>query len=287
MPKPKATPRLLPPPLPPLLPLLRATHLGPSLAVTAMATGLAAGSGVRGLRLLLVVGAVLAGQFCVGWTNDYVDRDRDRAAGRADKPIAAEEVSAGQVRTAIVLALVLCAVLSLVLGAMVAVLHLLAVGLGLAYDLGVKGTWASPLPYAGAFGLLPVVVAAIAGGRAPTWMLGGAALLGAGAHFLNTLPDAEQDARTGVQGLPQRLGPATSAVLGAVLLGAGGAVATVGRGVGDLAAWEKLVLLAGLALVLAALAVGVRRATRLAFTLSMGAAGSVVVLLLGAGPVLG
>ena len=31
--------------------------------------------------------AVLSGQLSIGWLNDYVDRDIDRAAGRADKPL--------------------------------------------------------------------------------------------------------------------------------------------------------------------------------------------------------
>jgi 4-hydroxybenzoate polyprenyltransferase len=46
----------------------------------------------------------------------------------------------------------------------------------------------------------------------------GGALLGVGAHLLNVLPDLEEDAATGVRGLPHRLGarwiaPAAAAVL--------------------------------------------------------------------------
>jgi 4-hydroxybenzoate polyprenyltransferase len=268
--------------------LARATHLGPTLAVTSMAAGLAAASGVRGGRLALLGAAVLAGQASVGWSNDVVDRHRDRAAGRADKPVAAGDVGARTVAASAGAALVLCAALSLALGPVAAAAHLGAVGVAWAYNLGLKGTPASPLPYAAAFALLPVVVAATAGGRAPAWVLAGAALLGAGAHCTNTLPDVEHDAATGVAGLPQRLGPRRSAVAGALLLGAGGAVAAAGlAGAGALGTAGMIAAGLGAALVVAVLVVGLRRADRLAFTLSMGAAAAVVVLLATAGPLLG
>jgi len=37
--------------------------------------------------------AVLLGQLSIGWQNDWTDAERDRAAGRADKPISAGEIS--------------------------------------------------------------------------------------------------------------------------------------------------------------------------------------------------
>ena len=64
------------------------------------------------------------------------------------------------------------------------------------------------VPYVVCFGLLPVfVVLGCPGTPAPPWWLpvaGG--LLGAGAHFANVLPDLDDDAATGVRGLPHRLG---------------------------------------------------------------------------------
>jgi 4-hydroxybenzoate polyprenyltransferase len=265
-------------------PLLRATHLGPSLVVTAMTVGLAAATGVRGSTLALVAAAVLSGQFSIGWANDWIDRHDDRAAGRMDKPIVAGEVGERTVALGAAVALLLCVVLSFALGPRVAAAHLLAVGLGWSYDLGLKRTVLSPLPYAGAFGLLPVIVAEVAGGRAPWWMVTGAALLAAGAHFANTLPDAEHDARTGVRGLPQRLGPRVSAVVAALLLGVGAVVAAAGRGFDALSPFDLAALAACAVLVVAVLIVGLRRATRAAFTLSMAAAVTVVILLAGAGP---
>ena len=76
-----------------MVPLLRACHLKPTLAVTAITTALAVSAG-RGSGSIWVALAVLSGQFSVGWSNDYLDRDRDHLAGRVDKPIVSGGVSA-------------------------------------------------------------------------------------------------------------------------------------------------------------------------------------------------
>jgi 4-hydroxybenzoate polyprenyltransferase len=267
-----------------VLALLRATHLAPSLAVTAIASALALASGV-GASTALVAGAVLAGQFSVGWGNDWIDRDRDRAVGRRDKPLVTGEAADDVVRRCAVGALAVCVVLSLALGPAAAGVHLAAVGLGWSYDAGLKRTVLSVVPYVVAFGLLPVFVAVVAGGTAPWWAVAAAALLGAGAHFTNTLPDFEADAATGVRALPHRVGRRRSAALGALLIGAGALVAALGQGLSALPPTGAAALVASGGLVLAVLVVGLR-ATRTAFTLSMAAAGTVVVLLVTAGPVL-
>ena len=91
---------------------------------------------------------------------------------------------------------------------------------GWAYDLGLKSSPLSVLPYVVCFGLLPTfVVLALPGAPAPVWWLPLAgALLGAGAHFANVLPDLDDDAATGVRGLPHRLGRTASRYAAAVLL---------------------------------------------------------------------
>ena len=73
--------------------LVKACHPLPSAAVTTLTTALAATAGVRGSLLVLVAAAVLTGQLCVGWVNDLVDRDRDRAVGRHDKPLASDALA--------------------------------------------------------------------------------------------------------------------------------------------------------------------------------------------------
>ena len=76
-----------------VIPLLRSSHFQPTMAVTGFATALALSAG-RGTGAILVAAAVLCGQLSVGWSNDYIDRARDRTAARMDKPIVAGSVSA-------------------------------------------------------------------------------------------------------------------------------------------------------------------------------------------------
>ncbi len=94
------------------------------------------------------------------------------------------------------------------------------VACGWAYNLGLKATWLSFLPYAVAFGLLPAVATlALPGHPWPAgWAMLAGALLGVAAHFLNVLPDLDDDAATDIRGLPHRLGRRVSAVVGPVLL---------------------------------------------------------------------
>lgn len=200
--------------------LALACHPLPSLAVACFALLLAVAAGADAGVSVLVTAAVLCGQLAIGWSNDRIDVGRDRAVGRRDKPLATGALSLWTVDLAIVVALVATVVLSLSLGAPAAVLHLIAVGFGLLYNLGVKRTWWSWLPYAAAFGALPGVVA-LAGRGHPgpaAWLVVAGALLGVTAHLMNALPDLAQDSRTGVRGLPQRLGAARSFGLASGLL---------------------------------------------------------------------
>ena len=213
--------------------LLRASHPGPSAAVTLLTAGLAAAVGHSSASGILVTAAVLTGQLSIGWSNDLVDADRDRLVGRQDKPAATGSLSIRVLRAATAAAVVATVVLSLLCGLRSGLLHLvLLVGSGWAYNLGLKRTALSPLPYAVAFGALPsVVTLALAAPRvAPLWMTVTGALLGVAAHFLNVLPDLADDASTGVLGAPHRLGEAPTRVLALTLLTAGTVVAVVGPG---------------------------------------------------------
>ena len=202
--------------------LVRASHPVPGGVVTALATLLAvtAGHDVRGV--IGVAAAVLTGQLSIGWLNDLLDTSRDIAAGRVDKPLAAGELSSEVVRRALVLSTAACIPLSFALGPMAGATHLVVVASGWAYDLGLKSTWVSWLPYAVAFGALPAVVTfALPGSpRVAAPVAAATALLGVGAHFLNVVPDIEADRRAGVRGLPQRWGADGSRVAGAIALAA-------------------------------------------------------------------
>jgi 4-hydroxybenzoate polyprenyltransferase len=185
--------------------LALATHPGPALAVTAMAGVLGLAVGLDAGRIALLVAAVLTGQLSIGWSNDLLDLGRDRRAGRADKPLATGAVSPSVVRRACGAALVLTVVLSLMLGWLPGLTQLVVVAGGWAYNLGLKATAASWVPYAVAFGALPAVPPLVAGADVDWRLPTVGALLGMGAHLLNVLPDLDDDRATGVAGLPHRL----------------------------------------------------------------------------------
>jgi 4-hydroxybenzoate polyprenyltransferase len=268
--------------MPTVLALLRCSHPGPTVAVTMFASALALGAG-SGAGVLRVGAAVLAGQLSVGWLNDCLDAGRDRVAGRVDKPIVAGEVEAATVGRAAVVALAACVALSLLSGPPAAAAHLLAVAAAWAYNLGLKATALSVVPYALAFGLLPAFVTLAPPLRAapPAWAVAAGALLGASAHFTNVLSDLDTDAATGVRGLPHRLGRQRSTLVAALLsAGAGLAVAAGARPLPPLAMGALLV--AGL-LVGAVAVTGVAGRGRVAFRLTMATAGALVVAFVSAG----
>ena len=252
--------------------LVVATHAGPTVAVTTTATLLAVTAGVAPERVGVLALAVLAGQVSIGWSNDWLDADRDRAVARADKPVAQGAVEPGLLRALALVSAAAAVVLSLLLGLVPGLLLLVLVASGWAYNAGLKRTAVSVLPYVTGFGALPAgVVAAAPGGAggsswgaAPWWLAAAGAALGAAAHLANVAPDLEDDLATGVRGLPHRLGPRASAVTGAVLLGAASLLLVLGPdGSPTAAGWAGLALTVP-AVVVAVLA-GTARFRRAAF----------------------
>ncbi|MEP6852654.1 MAG: UbiA family prenyltransferase [bacterium] len=234
-------------------------HPVPTAAVTALSAGLCALAGVPLARSVVVVVAVFLGQLSIGWDNDYLDRERDRAVARTDKPVAAGALPAAVVGTASRAALVLAVVASLALGLRPGAAALVIVAAGWSYNAGLKATAWSWLPYAIAFGSLPAVatLAASPSRFAAPWAVAAGACLGVAAHLANVLPDLLADAATGVRGLPHRLGPRGTAVLGAGLLTAASAVVLFGSELGTVAV--RWVLLAAATAVAAAGALAARR----------------------------
>lgn len=200
--------------------LVQASHPEPGAAVTAVAAllAVAVGHGWRGT--LAVAGTVAASQLALGWHNDLLDADRDATVGRAGKPVASAAVSRAAVRIAVVAAVLATPLVALLTGPAAALAAAAALASGLLYNWPLKSTPLSVLPYLASFALLPtfVVLARPGAGTPPLWLVAAGGLLGGGAHFANVLPDLDDDARTGVRGLPHRLGPAWSAALAAALL---------------------------------------------------------------------
>jgi len=246
--------------------LVRACHLQPTLAVVAVTTGLAAIAGRGTAGCIAVAVAVLAGQLSTGWSNDWFDAARDRAVGRTDKPIVSGAVRLGTVRIAACAALVAAVPLSLLSGWRAALVHLVAIASAWAYNLGLKATVVSPLPYALSFALLPAFVTLGLPGHPwprPELMVA-TALLGVGAHFINTLADREDDARSGIAGLPQRMS-ARAALFSGVLLLVGCAVAVWLLG-GRARVVETVLLAATLAAAAAVVATTLRGRPRAAWS---------------------
>jgi len=270
--------------------LVRACHPGPTVVVTALATAYAValvvdGGFFNGLpRVLLVMITVLVGQLSIGWSNDWIDAARDRAADRRDKPVATGAISDVVLRNAAFTALGLAIALSFANGWKAGAMHLLVIGGGWAYNVGLKASIWSWLPYAIAFGALPVFVwlsvdPSGTSGPPPWWTWTGTALLGVGAHVANVIPDIDDDLAHGVRGFPQRIGVGACGVLAPLLLVAGAAVALLAPD----RPWSWIdtvaaVLVIGLA-VFAGVVSRVPGRARLAFTATLLIAGVVVVAL--------
>jgi 4-hydroxybenzoate polyprenyltransferase len=266
--------------------LVRAAHAAPAAAVTLFAGAYAAGATeATPARAALVGAAVLAGQLSVGWSNDWIDAGRDLAVRREDKPVVAGDVTPALLRRSALLAAAACVVLSSALGPRAGTLHLALVAAAWSYNVGLKSTPWSWAPYAVAFGGLPSVatLAVPGGGPAPVWTTAGAALLGVGAHLANVLPDLEDDAATGVHGLPHRLGRRGTALSAAAVLLAAVLVVVLGPdGTPAAGSWAALAVAGALATSAVVVALG-RSTRRWPFTAAMLTAGLAVVLLVVAG----
>jgi len=209
----------------------------------------------------LVLGcSMLAIQCAIGALNDAVDAPRD-AALRPGKPVAAGRVT---VRTAIAVA-VAGSVLGLGLAATRGspALAVAAAGLttGILYDLRLKATQLSWLPFAIGIPLIPVFAWIGATGSIPPAVAVLALLAvpaGAGLAIANALADVPADEAAGTRTVATRLGPSAAWLLSTVLLGgtyAAAVVALIAAGVGpaDGTAGEPAASLAWVAIAAAAI----------------------------------
>jgi 4-hydroxybenzoate polyprenyltransferase len=199
------------------------------VAVTVFTVLLGGKAGDSAGSVGLLFAAVFTGQLSIGWSNDRLDARRDERVARTDKPVARGDVSIRQVDAAIAVALAATVASSLALGWRAGGLHLGAVAFGWLYNLGLKSTWISWLPYAVAFGSLPAIATLARPDHAApaSWAIVAAALLGVAGHLTNTLPDLVSDRRTGVLGFPHRIGARPTVLLAAAALLAGSVVLVV------------------------------------------------------------
>lgn len=260
-----------------------AAHAGPTALVTLVTVLLAIVSGLEPYRVVVLGAMMAANQLSIGWSNDAIDAARDADAARADKPVVRGEVSARALMALAVGTALVAIALSLLLGAVLALIHLVALASGWAYNAGLKRTVLATLCYIVGFGLIPLLVTLAREDPRPAawWAVAMAGMLGLAAHFANVLPDLDADRRHGIQSLPHRLGARLAGAFALLALALAGLLGVLGPG----SATPVTVIGAGATVVLfiAGIVVIVRApASRALFRIIMLAALAAVVTLSGA-----
>jgi len=202
--------------------LLKASHFGPTVLVVSI-TYVLSRFQFSVSESLFIAFAILLGQFVVGWSNDLIDFPLDKAAMRLNKPLVAGAVTEKLLRISIVVALLGALIVSLLspLGISGTAIHFLGLLSAAAYNLRLKSTVLSVVPYIVSFGALPWAIYVAAGTSPPTWLVLGFILISSAFHFLNVLKDLKSDIAQGVLGLPQVLGRKKSIVIAILLAGLG------------------------------------------------------------------
>ena len=158
-------------------------------------------------------------QLGIGTVNDVADAPFD-AGRKPGKPIPAGLVEAGAARRFAVASFVAGVTVAATVSTGVAALAILVVGIGLAYDLRLKGTEWSWLPFAVGIPILPVYgwLGARGGLEPPFWVLVPAAVAaGAALAISNSLVDIERDRASGRTSVAARLGRVRAGRLAAAL----------------------------------------------------------------------
>jgi len=202
--------------------LLKASHFGPTVLVVSM-TFVLSHTQFSISDSLFIALAIFFGQLVVGWTNDLVDFPRDKAALRLKKPLVAGTISETTLRIAIFLALGTALVTSLAspLGVQGSAIHFLGLLSATAYNLKLKATVLSVLPYIVSFGALPWAIYAATDSKPPLWLVLASILFTCAFHFLNVLKDLDADRNQNVLGLPQVLGRKKSIYVAAIVASVG------------------------------------------------------------------
>jgi 4-hydroxybenzoate polyprenyltransferase len=195
----------------------RLFHPFPSILVT-IAAGVFAEMAAAGHaapdRVLRLAISVLCSQFAIGCANDVVDRHLDLVT-KPWKPVARGTISPTAATTVAALLSFACLALSASLSAASAAAAAVGLGCGLTYDLWLKRSRWSWLPYGLAIPTLPVWAWAAMDKLTARLLLAYplGLLLGLSLHLANTLPDIEGDKKFGVEGLAHGLGRRRSLAL--------------------------------------------------------------------------
>jgi 4-hydroxybenzoate polyprenyltransferase len=209
---------------------VRLVHPFPSVldGIVSAAFAFVAGAGIpvaSGLGF-----AMIALQAGIGATNDIVDAPRD-AGHKPGKPIPAGLVSPGAARGLALTAFVTGVALAALFGGLAdGVVALLVIAVGLTYDLRLKGTAWSWLPFAVGIPILPVFGWLGASGSLPPpffVLIPAAVAAGAALAIANALADVERDQAAGNGSVAVAIGPTRAWLVHAALLAIVGLAAAV------------------------------------------------------------
>ena len=199
--------------------LLRASHFGPTLLVTAISFGFATYYWWEGPAFVIAFG-VFTGQLVVGWSNDLYDYEDDLRHDRQNKPLVAQSISRETLQKWLRFMVPFSFITNLLgpLGIKGGLVYMFGIACGIAYNFYFKFSPLSPLPYAIAFAALPSSIAISKEITPPTWMWLGGALFGMAAHFINVIKDMKEDQVSQIRGLPQILGTKKSILVALILI---------------------------------------------------------------------
>ena len=202
--------------------LLKASHFGPTLIVTAISWFFAAHYWWEGPAYVIAFG-VFTGQLVVGWSNDLYAYKDDLMHNRQNKPLVAGVISQSYLKRWLTFMVPFSFVANLLgpLGFKGGLVYMFGISMGVAYNFYFKFNVFSWFPYALAFAALPSCIAISKDVTPPVWMWLGGALLGSAAHFINVIKDMDQDRASGIGGAPQRIGKRNSIVVAALLIALG------------------------------------------------------------------
>jgi 4-hydroxybenzoate polyprenyltransferase len=201
-------------------------HPIPSLLTTLAATGFAwiFGVGPRDRRFWWIAAIMLLVQFSISALNEWADADLDRRGGR-QRPIPLGLIPRGAALNLAVVFAVGAFLLCVLAGLGPFALLLVGIGTacGWAYDLWLKPTPLSFLPFAIAFPLVPFWIGVLAGRPLTSLLilfLGGSPLATA-IHLADAIPDRDRDRAAGLRTLAVALGKpaAEMATAGLLLIG--------------------------------------------------------------------
>ena len=204
--------------------LAKATHFGPTVLVVSM-TFLLSLTQFSISDSVFIAFAILLGQFVVGWSNDLIDFPSDKAAKKLKKPLVAGTITEATLKISLGIAMPSAFIVSLMspLGVSGTAIHFIGLLSATAYNLKLKSTLLSVVPFMVSFGALPWAIYVAAGSTPPMWLVLAFVLFTSAFHFLNVLKDMDTDIEQDVMGLPQVLGR-TKSIAMAALLGALGIV---------------------------------------------------------------